>query len=327
MSSYFRYTRLGTLGPDILIATHSTEMISEAEPRDLLLIRKGATSGKRLTNVGQLQMVFGVLGSNANPILTQLAKSRRVLLVEGKDFQLLAAFARKLGMAAVANRADFAVIPVDGFDVHKARDYAKDFELALGVQIITGVVFDRDYRSDAEIAEVESRLLQFAKLAHIHRRKELENYTLVPAAIGAAIAQRVAERRQRTGTSTGVGEDMSALLISLTDAMRPMVFGQYLARRSVTERTQRPGLDPATINEAVMRDFDGLWSNLESRLALVPGKDVLSLLNQRLQERYEISISALAIVNAMAPNDIPGDLRALIDSLESFRRARPPGAE
>jgi energy-coupling factor transporter ATP-binding protein EcfA2 len=70
---------LDTLGPDILVATHSTEMISEAEPRDLLLIRKGAASGKRLTNVSQLQTVFGVLGSNANPILTQLAKSRRVL--------------------------------------------------------------------------------------------------------------------------------------------------------------------------------------------------------------------------------------------------------
>ena len=30
-----------------------------------------------------------ILGSNLNPILTQLAKTKRVLFVEGKDFQIL----------------------------------------------------------------------------------------------------------------------------------------------------------------------------------------------------------------------------------------------
>ena len=86
---------LKELGPDILIATHSTEIISEADPDDLLIINKKSKSAKRIKDPSELQSVFNVLGSNLNPILTQLAKTRRVVFVEGKDFQLIGAFARK----------------------------------------------------------------------------------------------------------------------------------------------------------------------------------------------------------------------------------------
>ncbi|SEL64308.1 Predicted ATPase [Chitinophaga rupis] len=74
------------LGPDIIIATHSTEMIGEAELNDILLVNKANKSAKRIKDPAQLRDIFQVLGSNLNPVLTQIAKSRRVLFVEGKDF-------------------------------------------------------------------------------------------------------------------------------------------------------------------------------------------------------------------------------------------------
>jgi len=40
----------------------------------------------------QIQGVFSALGSNLNPTLTQLAKSKRAVFVEGKDFQIIGAF-------------------------------------------------------------------------------------------------------------------------------------------------------------------------------------------------------------------------------------------
>lgn len=36
------------LGPDVLIATHSTEIITEAEAGDLLVVNKKARSAKRI---------------------------------------------------------------------------------------------------------------------------------------------------------------------------------------------------------------------------------------------------------------------------------------
>lgn len=139
---------LRALGPDILIATHSTEIITEADSDDLLVINKKFSSGKRIKDPSQLQQVFQVLGSNLNPILTQLAKTKRALFVEGKDFQVLSHFARKLDRNQVANRSDFAVIPVEGFNPTKVCDFTQGMETTLGSKVLAGVVFDRDYRSE-----------------------------------------------------------------------------------------------------------------------------------------------------------------------------------
>ena len=103
---------LRDMGPDILIATHSTEIITEAETDDIVLINKQRTSARRIKQASQLEEVFSILGSNLNPILTQLARTRRVVFVEGQDFQLLSKFAHKLGNTQVGNRSDFAVVPV-----------------------------------------------------------------------------------------------------------------------------------------------------------------------------------------------------------------------
>jgi predicted ATP-dependent endonuclease of OLD family len=106
---------LRDLGPDILLATHSTEIITEAETNDIVLVNKENRFARRIKDPGQLERVFRVLGSNINRILTQLAKTRRVLFVEGNDFQILGRFARKLRRTEVGHRRDFAVAPVGGF--------------------------------------------------------------------------------------------------------------------------------------------------------------------------------------------------------------------
>ena len=89
---------LRNLGPDILIATHSTEIITEAETDDIILVNKRRRHARRIKDPAELTEVFTILGSNLNPILTQLAKTRRVVFVEGKDFQVLGRFARKLNL-------------------------------------------------------------------------------------------------------------------------------------------------------------------------------------------------------------------------------------
>lgn len=80
--------------PDIVMATHSTEIISEAELNDILVVNKSVKSAKRIRDPSELQRIFHALGSNLNPILTQIAKTKRVLFVEGKDFSILSKLAR-----------------------------------------------------------------------------------------------------------------------------------------------------------------------------------------------------------------------------------------
>jgi AAA domain, putative AbiEii toxin, Type IV TA system len=72
---------LRSMGPDVLIATHSTEIITEAETDDIVLINKQQKNAHRIHNTSQLGDVFKILGSNLNPVLTQLAKTKKVVFV------------------------------------------------------------------------------------------------------------------------------------------------------------------------------------------------------------------------------------------------------
>ena len=311
---------LRTLGPDILIATHSTEIITEADSDDLLVINKKFASGKRIKDPSQLQQVFQVLGSNLNPILTQLAKTKRALFVEGKDFQILSHFARKLNRNQVANRSDFAVIPVEGFNPKKVCDFKQGMETTLGSKVLAGVVFDRDYRSEEECKKELSSLKKYCVLARIHERKELENFLLVPEPIKLAINRRITERNKRTGVDLSFNEDVTHLLTTLTNPLSHKVEARYLARRRPFEKAKSPSIDDSTIDERLMSEFDVRWKDDALRRLLVPGKEVLAMLNSYLQGKYGITISTTVIIECFKKDEIPPEMNSLIEEIEVFRK-------
>jgi hypothetical protein len=318
------FSFLQELGPDILIATHSTEIITEAEPSDLLIISKKAKSAKRLKDPSGLRNLFEGLGSNLNPVLTQLAKARRGLFLEGKDFQILGAFAQKLNRTAIARRSGFAVVSVEGFNPEKISDYSKGIELTLGTKILKAVIFDRDYKSNDEIAEIEHHLSKKAIFAHIHRRKEIENYLLEPAPLIRAIEAKIADQNARTGKNLEFTEDIQEILRKITDPMKHNVAAQNQTKRVEYAKRTIPRLDPATITASVMEEFDELWCDLSKRLEIVPGKKILASLNEYFQIQYGVSITYKQIINRFRIEDIPDEIKNLINKIDQFREESPP---
>ena len=309
---------------DVLLATHSTEIISEADPGDLLVVDKKNRSAKRIKSQLQLPPIFEVLGSRLNPTLTQLAKTRRVVFVEGKDFKLLSAFSRRAGHQELANLSDFAVIPVHGFNPARVQDLSEGIEATLGVQILKAVIFDRDFRSDEEVEQQLRRLRAFASVAHIHECKEIENYVLVPRAIQRAIARRIQERATRTGSATQSCGDVEKTLFALTDIMKSRINAQFISKREKYFRKASPKLDPATITENSLEEFETIWHDLGGRLRIVPGKELIAALNRQLQDRYSVTVTSSAIVGAMRKDEIPQSMLSLLSRLDDFRRAPVP---
>ncbi len=309
---------------DVLIATHSTEIISEADPGELLVINKKSSSAKRINDPSQLQSVFGALGSNLNPTLTQLAKSRRALFVEGHDFQILAAFARHLGKLPVANRSDFAVVQAEGFNPQKVHDLSKGIEITLGTKILKAVVFDRDYRSDAEVQTVRTQLEKFAGPVHIHDRKEIENYLLEPHAIDLAIRKQVSEHNKRSGERVLYTESAADILEKVSAPMKSFVSAQFITRKTSYEKSKNPEVDYVTLNQRALEQFEGLWATWSTRKMSVPGNELLSQINKYIQERFRVTITPIAIVSAMTAANIPKYIVGLITSLDAFRSETLP---
>jgi energy-coupling factor transporter ATP-binding protein EcfA2 len=309
---------LRSLGPDILIATHSTEIITEAEADDLVVVNKHFQAARRIRSPGELQNVFRILGSNLNPILTQLAKTKRALFVEGKDFQVLSRFARKLGKERVANRGDFAVIPAEGFNPTKVRDFSEGIRTTLGTRISSGVVFDRDYRSDAECSEICTELERHCVFARIHSRKEIENFLLHPVALRRAIETRLADRNRRTGRKTSFTDDVQLLLESISTPMRHRVEARYLECRKRYEKSHNRAIADETVTELLMAEYDNAWNDAQQRLMLIPGKDTLAALNTYLQNTYKISITPTLIVDSFKPDEVAEDMVKLIELIDDF---------
>ena len=315
---------LKTRTPDVLLATHSTEIISEVEPADLLVVDKKRRAAKRIHSQTALPPIFEVLGSRLNPTLTQLAKSRRVLFVEGKDFKLLSLFSRKIGKRALANQSDFAVIPVRGFNPARVLALSEGIEVTLGVKVLKAVIFDRDFRSDEEVEQHLEELRKFASLAHIHECKEIENYLLVPNAIQRAIEKKISDKLTRTASTHERCDDVEVVLLNLTKAMKSRINAQFMSKRQQHLRNINPRLDAATINQTLLEDFETIWQSLEGRLRVVPGKDVLTALNRHLQKNHSVTLTPSTIVNAMGRNEIPDRMLSLLSRLDDFRKSPVP---
>jgi hypothetical protein len=105
----------------------------------------------------------------------------------------------------------------------------------------------------------------------------------------------------------------------LTGALKSRISGLFLSKRSTYEQNKNPGLDQATINQRLLEEFEKMWSDLTTRLEIVPGKEILSQLNKHLQGRYKVTLSATAIIGAMPQEEVPEEIKNIIVELDYFR--------
>lgn len=314
---------LRNLGPDILLATHSTEIITEAEADEILLINKERRSARRLRNPADVEHLFEVLGSNINPILTQLAKTRRALFVEGKDFQILARFALKLGDREVANRRDFAVVPVEGFNPERIRSLKHGMETTLGGRIVAGAIFDRDYRSAEECASIRAECEAFCHFAVVHPRKEVENFLLVPEAMDRALQQRLEDRARRGGGVMAFEPLAQEVLDEFSRLKKAYVASQLASEARRFSRTSTPQRHETEVMEPVYAAVETAWTNFEGRISAIPGKDALADFNRRAQELYGVSITPTAVIGVMLADEVPVEIQKLIQDIKSFSKSKP----
>lgn len=303
---------------DVVLATHSPEIITESEPDELVVIDKRQHVGRRLKSGSEVAGALRSIGSAQNLVYTQVARTRRLLFVEGDEYRIIAAFARLLGRPRVAAAMDYAVFPWGGFPVPEAvLAISRGMTEALGDDLEFAGVFDRDFRCDEEVAMVVEQLEQRLDLVHVQRRKETENYLLVPEALQRAATIAIRDRARRKGELPAVEPpDIRMLLDRVTEPMRFEISGQYVGKKIDFRRRQR--LDSASVAAEVAKWFDRTWSSLDTRLEIVPGKDVLRELNQKLQEAYSIHLTWRPIVAAFRESEVPLEMRSLVASLAGF---------
>ncbi len=265
------------------------------------MIDKRKQRSERLKNVGGIQRALEAVGSCQNITLTSLAKNRRVLFVEGvDDFRLLRRFAHKLRMQELSSGTGITPLESGGFGSwQRITILASGIAEALGSPLMIGAVYDRDYFCDEEIADVLESLQASLRLAWVLERKEIENYLLIPTALDRAIARALNTRRagQHAPEKLVVAIDSAQLLEDITRPMKEDVLAQLMARRH--DYLQHTGHDRSQLFKSVLATFDTRWANLDTRIVIVPGKEVLRRFRQQVQELCGVTLTDARIVESL----------------------------
>jgi hypothetical protein len=269
--------------------------------------------------------VLDSIGSLHNVTLTRIAKHRRVLFVEGKDYPLFQKFAKISGFGEVSTEAGLPAVPSDGFsNWTKVRDTAWGIRKILGGKFQMASILDRDFRSSEEIDAIKSDLESELDIALILGRKEIENYLLVPSAVCSALNAEARKRRAERGEHPVCSiSEVEGAIMEITNSMRSNVHSQYLARRGEHLTKTGDRRDQATILRETGDWFDEEWSTLDGRIRVAPGKDVLARLRDWAQERFAVTLTTSLILGKLSKNDIAADLIGIIERLDGFRLSRP----
>jgi len=95
---------------------------------------------------------------------------------------------------------------------------------------------------------------------------------------------------------------------------------QYLAERRRFERVHSPTTHEATVNEVALDEFEESWKVENKRLAIIPGKEAISFLNQHLQNEYGVSLTPTAIIDALRIDEVPAEIQTLVRNLSKFSK-------
>jgi hypothetical protein len=301
----------------VIVATHSVEMMSEVQPDDILVVDRRRNTSGFASDTGSVQRLVQHIGSVHNLHLARLWNARKCLLVEGQDVKLL----KLVHQVLFPDSESFETIPHMEIGGWGGWPYAIGSSLLLrnsgGDQITVYCVLDRDYHSDQAVGKRYQDAGRNAVNLHVWARKEIENYFLHPEAIVRAIARRMPAR-----TAPPRAKEIVARVESICDALKDETFDGMAAEILADDRA----LGAAGANKAARQILSGRWMSLDGKLRTVSGKRAFSELSRWSQEQFGAALSAPVVAREMTMSEIEGEVAGVIAAIEEGRNFGPaPG--
>lgn len=296
---------LFALDKQIIMATHSVEVLAETEPGSAVWVDRDRRRGERMKSTGALTAMGRRLGSGLELSLSRALRSRLALFVEGDDLPLLKAIAQQVGAPHVAKADGFSVISLGGFSRNHVAGAFAEVIAALGGDVRVFVALDRDLRCESVVADTERELTMQGATACVWKRREIENYLLDPYALSAITSLDLALAEQILEES----------IASLSEDTRLMLQTTRL-QESRTGGSPTRALSEKTVLELANSEFVSNWASYEGRVSTVDAKAVISNMNTALRARRLRTISSLKLAKAMPHDGVGADLRQFILDLE-----------
>ena len=281
----------------VVIATHSIEMMSEVEPHELVPIDSSRASARRARDLRDVQQVVEQVGGVHNIEFARLSRAQRYLIAPRADLRLL-----KRIHDLIAPKGNDALDLMPMFPA----DSWEDWPYAVAMKRAIEAVRDEPVTPIcllppglASKTQIELRRREAADEGidlHIWERRTLMNYLLAPSAIGRAAR----------------GSDQAKPSDEAVAAALEMVLAGFKSE--------------VASEHASAMEFAEPWETLLGRLALVPGRLALLRLSGRLRKEFGCSVGAPDVLRVLAIADLSPEPVAVLEAIQDGRSVAEAGA-
>jgi hypothetical protein len=275
---------LDGLSAQIILASHSADVIAEAPPEGVLWVDRRLGGARRVKSQQSLSALSASLGSSFNLALARSMRSRLVIASDCEDPRVIRLLAKHVGAISVANEHIVSLVQLRQVANWSGMNHLGQCLRDVLPQKLTAVVLlEAGLRPQATNQALVKRLTAPGITIIIWSRSEIENYLLDPETIarvsGAApeaVALQTAEIHSRLREST-----------------RAKFISEWVA--SAQEGCEQEMLAKAE------QAFGALWSQVGRRVEIVRGTQVIKEMNLWLETGGYRAISANALAKAIRP--------------------------
>lgn len=288
----------------VIIATHSLEIISRVDPEYILEINKKNKKLQFASDIASAQKIIDDIGGVSNLSLINLGRQRKCLFVEGNDIDIL----NKFNEILYGKQICLPTFPFGGFSkISNLYGAANLFYNETSNNIKCFAIADKDYRDENVVEKIcEEATKQHLKL-HVWRKKEIENYLIDPQILYKLIPDSYLVQYC----------DFLNEFQSLVEAEKDNVFDSFATQYRVDCKffKSEQQWDIATCNQKARDYMSRHWNSLDNKLSLIGGKKFLGVIRQHFQEHYKISLSNKKIIDQYTVETIPEEIKEVLEAI------------
>ncbi|MEO8547705.1 MAG: AAA family ATPase [Sphingomicrobium sp.] len=286
-----------------IVATHSSEIISDSPPETICVVRKREKRSWRPLTHSKLQGVIDTLGSRHNIQLSKLASARRAAVFEGDDQKFLSDIAIKTSANCFDRFMSVPSFQLNGVDNwHQAIGAAKVISAASESTMPVHVIIDRDFRSDAEVSKLNQEATKYGLVLAIWEKKEIENYFIHSPAIARLISRR--------GKAKVSAKEVEELVSEACEGLKEETIGSIADGLHQTKKSDAH----STVHQKAEKAFRAMAKARGVR-NVVSGKRLVSKLSEASKKKYGVSFGAMAVCKEMRSDEFDPYIVGVVKSL------------
>jgi hypothetical protein len=290
---------LDGLNAQIVLASHSADVIAEAPPDGVLWVDRKSGGARRAKSQRVLSDLSASLGSSFNLALARSMRSRLIIASDCQDPRVIRILAKHIGAAHIADEHTVSII-----QLRKPGQFTNGQCLGTSLRSVLPnslpavLLLQSGYRPSFHNIKIAASLIAPDVTTCFLPGPEIENYLLDPETIAKA-----------SGAST---ETVAIRLAEIHEGLRERTRGAFITA-NVECAPEGRAVDALVEAES---NFDNTWALRETRKKLIRGMDVIEALNVWLERDGYRIVSGYSLARAIKPQAIASEILHVLLGIE-----------